>query len=625
MLLRLRSKDNLHLRTFRTLTTMWNALTTPFTAMANAFGFTNEQHDDDETTVQMEEPIFEKGHPLFLTGKWRKPENQDLVRQLTEYFDTTNITDVSGETTIVSAQVTLVTAEDEAHGQARFAHKQLADFGYIDALWNGFYEKNSAIVDGGVEPLYVYMGAGRGSAQASVMTADGTILRSYYGDGFPRLKEGESHSYDNVAKIWADIVRDYDEHGAIVSVMMFDAMYYQAKEKKCFWLKDNDYLYKEWDDKTGRWLWNEDVYENIGFGRNKDQVSKPSFLCVRNFKTDDGISKKVHFLPTDKGPYAWDVGSGKMALVDTETGAQLKNLEFPDTVFTDQAEFLFSVAEKIRTNSRVYLPLVVDETWQQNDEAIAHIESLMKQKVITLTNEEKARNLATFVHKQLRHDGYIQVIAENHYDDDEHYYECSPPRRPEPVFVYITTFGDSAYAVVLYEDSEEEDMCPVYEAEHLNVTKIWQSVLEDYDFRDAIKQVVLLGDIYHSSDKVHTHREGTPLWESWEDEGPRRDWLYREWDFNDVGFNVDGLRGFRGGDRSSMPSFLALNTFQTGDCEDNLVMRYPHYLPYQRKTVWQLEGDTLRRVNTMTGNTEWACEIDPTQDISQIIAPILEH
>ena len=55
---------------------MWNALTTPFTAMANAFGFTNEQHDDDETTVQMEEPIFETNK-----GQSTLKELKNLIRE----------------------------------------------------------------------------------------------------------------------------------------------------------------------------------------------------------------------------------------------------------------------------------------------------------------------------------------------------------------------------------------------------------------------------------------------------------------------------------------------------------------------------------------------------------------
>ena len=583
---------------------MWNAITTPFTAAAQALGISRreepEPETESETTFTVSDFIVTANTPLFLTGKWRKPENQETVGKITEFF---------------KGNVTLVTAEDEAHGQARFAHKQLADFGYIDALWNAFYKKKPDLIDTEFVPLFVYFGAGRGSAQASVVNAEGDIIGSYYGDGFPRLKEGESHSYDNIAKIWQDIVNDHDEGGCIVSVMMFDAMYYQAKEKYCSTLKDNDYIYKEWNEDNDSWYSSEESYRAIGFGRNKSQVSEPSFLCVRNFKTDNDVSKKVHFLPTDKGDYAWDVGSGKMALVKTETGAQMKNIEFPDEVFTDDTAFL-KMVETIRTRSRVYAPIVLEGVWAENADAFAEAAKELDQKVITLTPEQQCKNLATFVHKQLYRDGYIPRM-----EDDFYGHPCTK-RQPDPVYVYMMTFGDKAYGVTLLADEEDDKYTQFYQADHLNVTSVWEQVLLDHDFRNAIQHVVLLGDLYDIANQTSpslVHLDAAPLIDSW-DNDTDGNWIHFEHEFKSIGFDVEGLKGYKGGQRSSQPSFLALRLFKTGTSSGDFVSRIPHYMPPEHNMVWHLETDMLTFVDTATGEVLWASELDSaTLDISDII------
>jgi len=592
---------------FQQLTIMWNAITTPFTLAARAIGLTRPEDpessgSESDSEVQMSQTVTRSQATslprLFLTGKWRKSEHEDRVRMIKDYF---------------YENVTLVTAQDEAHGQANFAHKQLVDFGYIDALWNEFYRKKPDLVDTEYEPLFVYFGAGRGSAQASVLTADGKILNSYYGDGFPRLKEGESHTYDNIAKIWGEIISDYDEGGCIVSVMMFDAMYYQAKEKHCATLKDNDYIYKEWDTDYDSWYNNEETYTAIGFGRNDNQVSQPTFLCVRNFKTDNDVSKKVHFLPTDQGDYAWDIGSGKMALVHTETGAQMKNIEFPDEVFTDHTEFL-KMAETISRRSKVYAPIVIDGAWQEKSDAFVEEAKELDQKVITLTAEEKCRNLAVFVHKQLYRDGFIPRM-----EDDFTNTPCTK-RQPDPVYVYMMTFGDKAYGVTLL--AEDDKYTRFYEAEHNNVTSVWEQVLLDHDFRNAIQHVVLLGQLYdmaNQSTPSLVHLNGAPLVDSW-DNDTDCNWIRSEEDFKSIGFDVEGLKGYKGGDRSSMPSFLALQRFKTGTHTGDFVNHYPHFLPTERNMVWHLETDMLTFVDTVTGEVLWASQLDSsTLDISDII------
>ena len=585
------------------LTTMWNALST----VAATLGLTRPEEPEPEPEPTFTASDFEvsssgKLPGVFMTGKWRDPKNKGLVHQLAEYY---------------CGKMTLVTAEEEAHGQARFAHKQLADFGYVDALRNKFYEKNPQFIGTEFIPLFVYIGAGRGSAQACVVTTEGIIVRSYYGDGFPRLNDGESYDYDNIAKIWEEIVNDHDEGGCIVSVMMYDAMYYQAKAQHCAIAVDGAPIYDEWNERANCWFETEESYRAIGFGRNDDQISKPSFLCVRNFKTDDDVSKKVHFLPTDKGRYVWDLGSGKMALVDTETGTQMRNIEFPNTVFTDHAALL-ELVETIRTKSRVYAPIVMDGSWQENASAIAQVEKLLDQKPITLTPEQKCVNKAIFVHKQFRRDGYIQQIVQDHYDDP------TGKRQPDPLFVYMMTDGDSAYGIVLLADGEREDVCGVYNADHQNVTSVWEQVLEDHDYKYAIQHVILLDDLYRNADTDHVHKEGAPLYDSW-DGVEMGDWLYRESDFKNIGFYVTDAKGYKGGTRSSCPSFLPLSSFQTGDYEDELIMRYPHPLPTEHNSVWRMESEMLSLVHTPTGETLWACEIDPTQDIRQIIDPILNE
>ena len=425
------------------------------------------------------------------------------------------------------------------------------------------------------------------------------------------------HASNNIAKIWEEIVNDHDEGGCIVSVMMYDAMYYQAKAQHCAIAVDGAPIYDEWNERANCWFETEESYRAIGFGRNDDQISKPSFLCVRNFKTDDDVSKKVHFLPTDKGRYVWDLGSGKMALVDTETGTQMRNIEFPNTVFTDHAALL-ELVETIRTKSRVYAPIVMDGSWQENASAIAQVEKLLDQKPITLTPEQKCVNKAIFVHKQFRRDGYIQQIVQDHYDDP------TGKRQPDPLFVYMMTDGDSAYGIVLLADGEREDVCGVYNADHQNVTSVWEQVLEDHDYKYAIQHVILLDDLYRNADTDHVHKEGAPLYDSW-DGVEMGDWLYRESDFKNIGFYVTDAKGYKGGTRSSCPSFLPLSSFQTGDYEDELIMRYPHPLPTEHNSVWRMESEMLSLVHTPTGETLWACEIDPTQDIRQIIDPILNE
>ena len=121
-------------------------------ASSMLFGATEEQATAD-TTIQTT-PTPASGLPIFATGDWRK--QPALVKRLSDALNT---------------PIHVVSQENEGQNQATNAHAILKADGYIESHADEYYDQNPTGEQ--KPPVYVYIGAGRGSLQASVLNEDG--------------------------------------------------------------------------------------------------------------------------------------------------------------------------------------------------------------------------------------------------------------------------------------------------------------------------------------------------------------------------------------------------------------------------------------------------------------------
>ena len=238
---------------------------------------------------------------VVATGDWRiniedaESRYNKLKNKLPEYLN-----------------LSFIPQKDEGIKGAQCAHRYMVIQGYIDEL----IKNSESVFD---EPLFLYIGAGRGSTQITLLKMDGTTLAVFKGPGYP--KNGDS---PNIALnlICEDIKRVHD--GSILGIFGYDSIFHVLKSE-CPVVKDESLL-PEAITTTGN------DFEKLGY--LVTQFPSVPMLVFRNFKTKDNIMRKATFLDGDE--LKIDLGSGEAKLTDTSNGQQISVVDLPEDWKTNE-------------------------------------------------------------------------------------------------------------------------------------------------------------------------------------------------------------------------------------------------------------------------------------------------
>ena len=206
--------------------------------------------------------------------------------------------------------LSFIPQKDEGIRGAQCAHRYMVIQGYIDHL----VETTGSEIDEGLgaEPLFLYIGAGRGSTQITLLRTDGSTLAVFKGPGYPR--NGDS-PIKALSLICEDIKRVHD--GTILGIFGYDSIFHVLKSK-CPVVKDSSLL-PETITTTGN------DFKKLGYlATNFRDVP---MIVFRNFKTKDNIMRKATFLDGNK--LKIDLGSGEAKLTDPSNGQQVSVVELP--------------------------------------------------------------------------------------------------------------------------------------------------------------------------------------------------------------------------------------------------------------------------------------------------------
>ena len=271
----------------------------------------HDSKEDDETE------LFEKldvlKYPAFFTGQWRK-EHKDRFELLRSYFTPEH-----------QDKLVILSQDKEAELQAKSAY---------------LYFKRAYGIENTIgATLGIYFlaaGSGRGSAQFTVLNAQGEIVDVFCGPGIPK---GETEEQANQRKNdYETILVEINKKYEIGYAMFFDSMYHIIKDNAEKIIKDGDMLPSTPEEIPTM----ADFTPHYGFG---EAITKAKTLVVRNFKLpsknahDDKIFK-ISFITGDYMKF--DIGSGKGSLVDPNTEKTISGMDF-DNWQTDD-EDLYDIA-----------------------------------------------------------------------------------------------------------------------------------------------------------------------------------------------------------------------------------------------------------------------------------------
>ena len=203
--------------------------------------------------------------------------------------------------------LSLISQEEEGIKSAQCAHRYMMIQGYIETL----IASSESVFD---EPLFLYIGAGRGSTQIVLLKADGSPHVIFNGPGYPRTGVSPIKS---LSLICEDIKRVHD--GTILAIFGYDSIFHILKTE-CPVVKDKQLL-PETITTTGK------DFRKLGYLAT--HFEDVPMLVFRNFKTKDNIMRKVSFLLEDSGDWKIDLGSGEAKLIDSSDGRQIKVVELP--------------------------------------------------------------------------------------------------------------------------------------------------------------------------------------------------------------------------------------------------------------------------------------------------------
>ena len=234
---------------------------------------------------------------ILATGKWRQYELRTLFMK-----------------SVLGHPVTILSQSDEGEYQAKCAHAMMNRQGYISHIDN---------------KLYLYVGAGRGSIQFTVLDSDGNFMQSFNSQhGYPKEGEANIEKFNSVA---GEVYRIYPEIELIVG---YDSIYHHLKDK-CPVIPDKGELP----------LTITTTCEDFAALGYLTEYKKTKMIVVRNFKIGDEMCK-ITFVTGDD--LVIDLGTGKASLVDPDTGIQLENRELPNDWMTDDGA-LVEVSNIVRS------------------------------------------------------------------------------------------------------------------------------------------------------------------------------------------------------------------------------------------------------------------------------------
>lgn len=219
-----------------------------------------------------------------------------------------------------------------------------------------------------------------------------------------------------------------------------------------------------------------------------------------------------------------------------------------------------------------------------NQERNNKISEILGIKIINFTKEKQIFNLARSLHDEFTSIGHINLMARNY----EYAGTFSNKRQPEPVFVYMGSFeDDTIFAVVLNEAGESRKTYVEKSIHPDNVQKLWENVLNDFDFRSGIQSVVLFGKFYEKAiqHKCPVLENGGELSTLWDEDF--NNFYYSEIQYEVLGFTNALKLGNEDERASSTPSFCVIDQFN-GEKRAS-----PFSKILQNDLVWYLQDKSL--------------------------------
>ena len=193
-----------------------------------------------------------------------------------------------------------------------------------------------------------------------------------------------------------------------------------------------------------------------------------------------------------------------------------------------------------------------------NQERNNKVTEILGVKVINFTKNEQIYNLARSIHDEFSAIGHINLMARNY----EYAGTFSNKRQPQPVFVYMGSFeDDSIFAVVLNEVGESRKTYVGKSINPDNVRKLWEGILNDFDFRSGIQSVVLFGKFYEKAiqHKCPVLENGGDLSTLWDND--LNNFYYSEIQYEELGFTNALKKCSEEATFSSTPSFCVVDRF----------------------------------------------------------------
>lgn len=237
------------------------------------------------------------------TGTWRA--NPEMFTKLKSMFDD-------------KWDFTLLSQEDEAIGQSQCAFKLMNNAGYLDDL-----------VDG---QTVLFMGAGRGSSQFSLLNLKGEKVAILMGSGYS--KNGLA-PIGELKNLLVDLSREHRD--SIGMVVAFDSFYHICKKTSPV-VPDGEFLPDSVITTCNDFA---DALEII-----PESWADIPMVVVRNFQVMglEGVYKIGHLTTFEKGDGIFDLGSGRVAVMDPLNGTFRYEADLPAD-WTDNDSKLSEIAD----------------------------------------------------------------------------------------------------------------------------------------------------------------------------------------------------------------------------------------------------------------------------------------
>jgi hypothetical protein len=236
---------------------------------------------------------------ILSTGKWRQfPLRRDLLERALNH------------------PVTCLSQKEEGELQAECAFEHMFNQGFI--------------TENDTNGLYLFIGAGRGSTQITILDQNGNLINTFNIEtGYP--KDGEP----DIELLGKTAMKVFTEYGNDIRLIVgFDSIFHVLKHD-CPVIPDNGALPATVETKGSDFL-------KLGF--LTDLYMDTPMIAVRNFINKDGETRKISFATGSE--LLIDLGSGNASLVDPTTGRQLETRELPCDWMTND-ESLIAVHDSI--------------------------------------------------------------------------------------------------------------------------------------------------------------------------------------------------------------------------------------------------------------------------------------